>query len=141
MKTSARTALEGVVTEIKDGAVNSEVTLKIAGGVEIVAIVTKDAVLDLGLKVGSEATALIKSSFVILAVGDAPLKTSARNCLAGVVTAHERGAVNDKVVVDIAPGKSVTAVVTTESAQDLGLDVGRAVQVLIKAPHVILAVD
>ena len=72
MKTSARNALRGVVGRIVPGAVNSEVILKVADGAEIVAVITKESVEDLGLAPGVPAIALIKSSFVILARDEGP---------------------------------------------------------------------
>ena len=71
----------------------------------------------------------------------ARLRTSARNCLAGTVVRRERGAVNDEIVLEIDEGKTITATITSTSADALGLDVGALAQALIKAPHVILAVD
>ncbi len=68
MKVSARNALKGTVKKIVTGAVNDEVTLEIAPGVEMVAIITKSSVESLGLKEGSEAYAVIKSSDVMVAV-------------------------------------------------------------------------
>jgi molybdate transport system regulatory protein len=141
MRTSARNALPGVVAGIKEGLVTSEVCLRIAGGQEVVAIITKESTQALGLAPGREATALIKSSFVILAPGATPLRTSARNCLVGVVAAHETGAVNDEVVLDLGEGQSITATITRGSGEALGLTVGEPAQALVKAPHVILAVD
>ena len=141
MKTSARNALRGVVSAVTIGQVNAEVTLELADGVELVAIITKESVDELGLAPGREAMALIKSSFVILAPGDAPLRTSARNHLAGTVVRHVEGAVSDEVVLDIGQGKTITATITRHSGQDLGFKVGARAQALIKASHVILAVD
>ena len=138
---SARNALRGVVTRITAGAVNAEVVLDIAAGLEIVAIVTKESVHDLGLVLGRPATALIKASFVILAQGDQPIATSARNRLVGTVLRHEVGAVNDEVVLDIGGGKTITATITRESGETLGFAPGDRAQALIKASHVILAVD
>ena len=54
MKTSARNALRGVVSDITPGAVNSEVTLKVADGVEIVSVVTRQSVEDLAKSVKAE---------------------------------------------------------------------------------------
>ena len=141
MKTSARNALRGTVEAVVLGPVNVEVTLVVAGGVKITAVITRGAVEELGLAVGREAIALIKSSFVILATGDGELRTSARNCLKGVVVRREDGAVNSEVVLELSPGKTLTAVITRESAETLGLEVGRPAQALIKASHVILAVE
>lgn len=141
MKTSARNALRGIVSAVTDGQVNSEVTLKVSDTVEIVAIITKESVKDLGLAAGQEAMALIKSSFVILAAGDTPARTSARNCLVGTVVRHEVGAVNDEVVLDLGDGKTITATITRVSGEAMGLKLGDRAQALVKASHVILAVD
>jgi len=140
MQTSARNALRGTVTHITDGAVNAEVALAVAGGVEIVAIVTRESVQALRLAVGRPAIALIKSSFVVLAKGEG-LVTSARNQIAGVVAARVDGAVSSEITLAVAEGKTLTATVTRESAEAMGLAQGVAVTALIKAPHVILAVE
>jgi molybdopterin-binding protein len=68
MKISARNILNGKVTKIVDGAVNCEVTLEIAPGVEIVSIITKASVGSLGLAEGKSASAVIKASAVMIAV-------------------------------------------------------------------------
>lgn len=65
---SARNQLTGQVVEVSKGAVNSEVALALPGGTTVYAVVTNEAVMELGLKVGAEATALIKASHVILGV-------------------------------------------------------------------------
>ena len=140
MRTSARNALRGTISHITPGAVNGEVTLRLADGVEIVAILTRRSIEDLQLAVGKPAIALIKSSFVILAKGE-NLRTSARNQIAGVVTSREDGAVNSEIGVDIGGGKSLVAMITLESAQSLEIAVGDSITALIKAPHVILAVE
>jgi molybdate transport system regulatory protein len=68
VKLSARNLLAATVTSVQDGAVDSEVTLKIRGGNDLVAIITKESVRSLGLKAGEEATAIIKASSVIVGV-------------------------------------------------------------------------
>jgi len=57
------------------------------------------------------------------------------------VIRHERGAVNDEVVLEIDEGKTITATITRESADTLGVAPGLEMQALIKASHVILAVE
>jgi molybdate transport system regulatory protein len=140
MQTSARNALRGTVTHVTDGAVNAEVSLAVAGGVEIVAVVTRESVSTLRLAVGRPAIALIKSSFVVLAKGDG-LVTSARNQIEGVVSARLDGPVSSEITLGIADGKTLTATITLESAEAMGLKAGEPVTALIKAPHVILAVE
>jgi len=65
---SARNQLTGKVGELHKGAVNTEVGVVLPGGSVVYAVVTNEAVLELGLRQGSEATALIKASHVILGV-------------------------------------------------------------------------
>ncbi len=52
MKISARNALKGKVKQIDQGAVNTEVTIELPGGIEIVSIVTKKSATSLGLAKG-----------------------------------------------------------------------------------------
>jgi molybdate transport system regulatory protein len=140
MRTSARNALRGVIANITPGEVNSEVTLRLGEGVDITAILTRRSVEDLQLAPGKPAIALIKSSFVILAKGE-NIRTSARNQIAGLVSSREDGAVNSEIGLDIGGGKTLTATITLESAKALAITVGEKVTALIKAPHVILAVE
>ena len=67
-KISARNQLSGTVTEIKQGAVNSEIDIALAGGEKVVATVTNDSVEALGLKPGQTTTAVFKAGAVLLAV-------------------------------------------------------------------------
>lgn len=68
MEVSARNALKGTVKHVSPGAVNTEVTLEIAPGVEVVSVITKSSADKLGLATGKEAYAVIKSSDVVIAV-------------------------------------------------------------------------
>jgi len=68
MKISARNILKGKVKAITPGSINSEVVLVLPGGQEITSIITKKSVATLGLSVGKEAYAVVKSSEVMIAV-------------------------------------------------------------------------
>jgi molybdopterin-binding protein len=68
MMLSARNQIPARVTAINSGEAIANVELD-AGGVRLVASITVEAVNDLGLAVGSEVTAVIKASDVILATG------------------------------------------------------------------------
>ena len=68
MKLSARNVLKGRIIKIVDGAVNCEVTLEVAPGVEIVAIITTASVQALQLAIGRDAFAVIKASSVMVAI-------------------------------------------------------------------------
>ena len=68
MKISARNVLKGKVVKIVSGAVNSEIMVELPGGAQIVSIITKESVNNLGLKVGKEAYVVIKASNVMIAI-------------------------------------------------------------------------
>lgn len=68
MKLSARNILKGKVVKIVNGAVNSEVTIELPGGAQLVSIITNTSVENLGLKEGKEAYAIIKASNVMVGV-------------------------------------------------------------------------
>jgi molybdopterin-binding protein len=67
MKLSARNRLPGRVTGISRGEAIANVELDM-GGQRVVASVTVEAVEELGLDVGSDVTAVVKASDVMLAV-------------------------------------------------------------------------
>ena len=69
MRLSARNKINARVTSITQGEATANVALD-AGGQRLVASVTVEAVKELGLTEGSEVTAVIKASDVILAVPD-----------------------------------------------------------------------
>ena len=122
------------------GPVNAEVIMDIGGGDSLAAVITHDSVDYLKLTTGSEVYALIKAPWVIVATSDG-FKTSARNELRGTVVRCQEGAINSEVVIELAGGKSVAAIVTNDSVKALGIKEGVKAAALIKASHVILAVN
>ena len=141
MAISARNVFAGTVSEIREGAVNAEVSLSVAGGDVIVATVTLDSLKALGLAVGTAATAFVKAPSIMLVTGNDSVRFSARNHLKGSVTEVKTGAVNSEVVVKLAGGSEVKAIVTNDAVTELALNVGSAVGVLFKAGSVILGVS
>jgi molybdate transport system regulatory protein len=65
---SARNVLPGQIAKLADGAVNSEVEVKLAGGTSVVASITKASVHALDLHQGDAVSAVIKASHVLLGV-------------------------------------------------------------------------
>lgn len=65
---SARNCLQGTVSRVQQGAVNTEVTLTLPGGTAVAAIVTNAGCAELGLAPGVAASALFKASSVIVGV-------------------------------------------------------------------------
>lgn len=140
MKISARNQYRGRVKHVSKGAVNADVILDIGDGLELFANITNEAIEELSLRPGREAVALIKASFVLLSP-DLNVRISARNRLAGTVSSVMPGAVNDAVKIQLPGGRMLSAIVTKDAREELGLAIGSACVALIKASHVLLAVS
>jgi molybdopterin-binding protein len=69
VKLSARNQIPARVTSITHGEAAANVVLD-AGGTRLVATITVEAVRELGLEEGSEVTAVVKASDVMLATAD-----------------------------------------------------------------------
>jgi len=140
VKTSARNQFFGKVSAIKQGPVNVEVELTLTGGDKIHAVITHDGLDNLGLKIGGEAWALVKASWIILALPDAASKVSARNKLIGKVARITSGSVNTEVVLQLDGGNTVSVVITNDGVASLGLAEGVEVCAVFKASSVIMGV-
>ena len=69
------------------------------------------------------------------------MKISARNQFSGTVKHIVKGPVSAEVTVTVAPNVDVVAVISTTSADHLGLAIGKRATVLIKASSVLVGVD
>jgi molybdopterin-binding protein len=65
-QTSARNRFRGVVTDVQVEGLMAQVEIVVAEPVRVQAVITRDAVEQLGLKPGMPATAVVKASFVIV---------------------------------------------------------------------------
>jgi molybdopterin-binding protein len=68
MKISARNVLGGKVKAVKHGSVNSEITIGLPGGIEVVSIITKKSAQNMRLAKGKEVYAVVKASNVMVAI-------------------------------------------------------------------------
>jgi molybdopterin-binding protein len=68
MKISARNVFKGKVADVRPGRLNTEVIIEIPGGLQVVAMISKESEETLQLKKGKTAYAIIKSSSVMVAV-------------------------------------------------------------------------
>lgn len=138
MKTSARNQFSGPITGLRLGGVDYEVRIRLDEQHEIVAVITKASAENLGLAIGKEVFALVKSSSVMLA-NYRSLKLSARNQLWGEVSQIRHGPVSSEVSLTLASGRNVTSTLTSESCESLGLEVGGSACAFFKSSSVILA--
>jgi molybdate transport system regulatory protein len=138
MKTSARNQFAGPVVTIKEGVVDTEVTLRVAPEIELTAIVTRESAENLGLAKGRDVLAFVKASSILLLMGDDG-RISARNRFTGIVSNIHQGPVNAEVTLNMPGGQHViTAVITDESVKRLALAVGQSATAVFKAPNVFL---
>lgn len=137
MKTSARNQFAGHIVGLREGHVDYEVRLKLDDENEVVAVITRESAETLGLTIGMEISALVKSSSVLL-LNDPTVRTTARNHLWGEITRIHDGPVNAEVTLAMKSGKTVCAVVTHDSIERLGLAVGEHACAVFKASAVIL---
>jgi molybdopterin-binding protein len=66
---------------------------------------------------------------------------SARNRIAGTVTAVETDGLMAEVVVETGDGQDVTAVITANSVERLGIEVGEEVSAVVKATEVMIETE
>lgn len=140
MKTTARNQFPGKVTDVEIGRVTAQATLTTPAGFEITATMTAAAAKKLKLKKGVDAIALIKASAVVLVTDFAGYSLSARNQLAGTISRVEKGAVSSLIGLTLPGGTILTASVTNDAVDGLGLAVGQSATAVFKAYAVMLAV-
>ncbi|GHH65680.1 molybdenum-binding protein [Kitasatospora indigofera] len=139
MSLSIRNQIPGTVTSVTRGEAMATVRARLTGGQEITAAITLEAVRELGLAEGRAVRTLIKSTEVALATG--PVEgISIRNQLAGTVSDIATGGAMAAVKVTVGGGE-LTAAITKDAVEDLGLAVGSQVVALVKSTEVSLAAD
>ncbi|MGX7759489.1 TOBE domain-containing protein [Streptomyces angustmyceticus] len=137
MSLSIRNQISGTVLSVTPGEVMTTVRVRLDGGQEITAAITLEAVKELGLAEGTAVRTLIKSTEVALATG-AVDGLSIRNRLPGTVTDVTTGGAMAGVKVAVAGGE-LTAAITRDAAEDLGLAAGAEVTALVKSTEIALA--
>ncbi|MGW0660229.1 TOBE domain-containing protein [Streptodolium elevatio] len=137
MSLSIRNQIAGTVTAVTPGEVMAAVKVRLVGGQEVTAVITLEAVRDLGLADGSAVTVLVKSTEVSLATGPVG-GLSIRNQILGTVTDVVTGGAMAAVRVAVEGGE-LTASITKDAVTDLGLAAGSTVTALIKSTEVALS--
>ncbi|MFE7857777.1 molybdopterin-binding protein [Streptomyces sp. NPDC057403] len=137
MTLSIRNQIPGTVTAVTPGEVMATVKVRLTGGQDITAAITRESVEDLGLTDGTAVRALVKSTEISLAT--APVSgLSIRNQLPGTVTGLATGGAMASVKVAV-QGAELTSAITADAVQDLGLAAGSSVVALIKSTEISLA--
>ncbi|MCX4526693.1 MULTISPECIES: molybdopterin-binding protein [unclassified Streptomyces] len=137
MSLSIRNQIAGTVTAVTSGEAMTTVKVRLEGGQDIIAAITTDAVKDLGITEGTAVKALVKATEVALAT-TAVDGISIRNQIAGTVADIASGGAMASVKVDV-NGGGLTAAITNDAVEALGLAAGSSVVALIKSTEVSLA--
>lgn len=137
-RTSARNAFFGKIVEIIEGDIQSEVVLGTLGGLRISSVITNTSLKRMRLKIGTFVSAEIKAPWVLIAGSAEAAMNSAENRLPGTVVAVNAGRVNAEVLVRLAEGTEICAVITAAAFRRLGLKVNDAAWTLFGAYSVIL---
>jgi molybdopterin-binding protein len=69
------------------------------------------------------------------------MKLSARNILKGKIIQIKPGVVNTEVILELPGGGQIVSIITKESAENLGLTVGKPAYAVVKASSVMIGVD
>ena len=139
MKLSARHQFAGTVAKVTDGAVNGIVTIDV-NGTPVSATISMAAIRELGLAPGKPAYAVIKATEVMVGLGE-HLPLSARNQFPGKVLSVEKGAVNSIVRMSVLGGLTVSATISNNAVDELGLESGKDALAVIKATSVMIGID
>ncbi|MFI1167399.1 molybdopterin-binding protein [Streptomyces sp. NPDC020801] len=137
MSLSIRNQLPGTITAVTSGEAMAIVQVSLDMGGRLTAAITREAAEDLALDEGTPVRALVKATEVALATGEVD-GLSIRNRLPGTVAGISAGGAMASVKIGVEGGE-LTAVITRESATDLGLSAGMRVTALIKSTEVSLA--
>ncbi len=137
MSLSIRNQIPGTVIAVTTGEVMATVKVRLDGGQEITAAITRESVRELDRATGTAVRALVKSTEVALATATVE-GLSIRNQLPGTVFDITTGAAMTSVKVTVAGG-SLTAAITTDAVRDLGLAAGSPIVALIKSTEISLA--
>ena len=139
MKLSARNQLAGTVTKITEGAVNGIVTIDV-NGTPVSATISMNAIRELGLEPGKKAYAVIKATEVMVGLGE-HLTLSARNQFPGKVVSVTKGAVNSIVAIEALGGNRLSATISNNAVEELGLCEGKEALAVVKATSVMVGID
>lgn len=140
VSSSARNQFLGRITMIDQGAVNCQLKIAVSASIALSVSITDQSRASMALQVNDRVIALIKASAVGLALpSSAPLRgISSENIFCGRLSKLIPGAVNVDVSIDLSDGKSLSAIVSEESATRLSLQEGMDINAFFDANSVIL---
>ena len=134
----ARNVIKGNVKEIIKGTVNGIVKVDVGGGIVLSSNCSMESIEQLNLSVGKEVQVVVKAMGVMLA--NEKLNIGARNQVEGNVCEIKKGTVNCIVKLKTDSGLIITANLSLESVEQLGIKEGQKAVAIFKAMNVLLMV-
>ena len=143
MKTSARNVFQGRITSLRQSGLLVEVVLRTAGGLRVASLITDESAKTLALNEGKLVNASIKAPWVLVQPGALPPKAAppAENCFTGLVERVREDDMVAEVLVALAEGSLVCALLCKGPENPATLSPGQKVTVFFKAFSVILNLD
>jgi molybdate transport system regulatory protein len=141
VRLSARNAFHCTVIDVAPGPIHVDVKLEVSPGLTISSLVTNASVGELSLAPRRAVLALVNASSVVLAPCEDAPRVSARNSIRGRVLKRFDGGSDAEVTVGLGDGKTMTSIITAESADATGIEEGVNVYAIFQSSNVILAAD
>ena len=135
LTTSARNQLPCTVSGIESAGLNTLLTLALEGGDVLHSIITEKSVRSMGLELGAEAYAIIKSSDVRF-VAHKPNNDGENNLIPGTVEAMESAGDDVEISLRLNGGALLVALLSLSDAD--GLSIGSKAYALISPKHIII---
>jgi molybdate transport system regulatory protein len=138
LKLSARNQLTGTITAIEENTVNVIVELTIKNADKLYASITKSSYQELGLQLGDNAIAIIKASSVLLSRTQ-PI-VGCENVMQGKIIQILSDTTNTEVTLELESKSTITATISNDAFEPLGLKINEEAYAFFNASNVILGV-
>lgn len=135
LTTSARNQLPSVLKEIQTNGLHSTLTLALSGSDVMRSTITAKSVLNMGLTVGCDTYAIIKSSDISI-VSAKPSSDTEDNLLSGTVETLETSGDNIEIALRLTGGTLLIALEKQDTLQKL--KVGMTAYAIISPLHIII---
>ncbi len=135
LTTSARNQLPAVLTSIEENGLHSTLTLSLAGSDTLLSTITAKSVENMGLSVGCDTYAIIKSSDIKV-LTNPPSFNTADNILTGTIESLESSGENIEIALRLNGGTLLIALEKQDRLQNL--EVGMNAYALISPLHIII---
>lgn len=135
LTTSARNQIPSIISDIKFNSINAEIVMSISGGASIVSTITSKSVKNMGLKIGDDIYAIIKSSDISI-VNEPPHSNENLNILEGTIKLIELSDNSVEVSFEINEFITLTAILNKDNIDSL--KIGSKAYAVINANNIII---